>query len=665
MCMRLPFRRWVLIAVPAAIAMVSMMGGCSRKTPMFDLANPTPTVDLHSYARPQEWEVRHVHLDLDVDFNQKILSGNVRLSLHRGSGEAAPEIVLDTRDLHIEKAEYSVDDSRDLWTPAEFTLGESDPILGPPLRVKIPADAELLRIHYRTSPGAVALQWLEPSQTAGQMHPFLFSQSQAIQARSWIPLQDSPAVRITYSANIRAPKPLLAVMSASMQGPVLEKEGEAPRDYTEYRFRQGREIPSYLIALAVGDLAFANIDPEARKTQAPVKNGRIPGRTGIYAEPSVLDSAAREFEDTEEMIRTVEKRFGAYRWGRYDLLILPPSFPFGGMENPALTFATPTVIAGDKSLVALVAHELAHSWSGNLVTNATWRDFWLNEGFTVYLERRIIEDVYGRNRADMEAVLAYNELLEEMKSLAPRDQILYVDLAGRDPDEGFTGIPYEKGALFLSALEQAAGRDKFDVFLSSYFSQFSFRSITTQDFLNYLDQHLFRVNPGLETKVPVMEWITQPGLPEGHPVPASALLREVDEEARLFASGEKTADKIPFAQWDSLRQLRFLRMLPPQLSDTSMAELDRAFGLTQTGNSEVVSQWLLMAIRNDYNTAWPRLESFLVQVGRRKFLKPLYEELVKTPAGAERARAIYAKARAGYHPMATATIDGILNTASK
>lgn len=655
----------ILLALTVTAALLWSVA-CSRKAPMFDLANPESKVDLHSYARPQEWKTTHVHLDLDVDFEQRILRGSARLHVERGQAEQAGDLVLDTRDLKVEKAEYTTRESLDNWNPAEFTLGSSDAIMGAPLRIKIPADAKIVRIHYQTSPGAVALQWLSPAQTAGKKHPFLFSQSQAIQARSWIPIQDSPGIRTSYSANIRAPKPLLAVMSAAMEGPAPNEAGEAPMDKTEFRFLQQRKIPSYLIALAVGELGFANIDPEARNqpTPMPDPSGRSPlqGRTGIYAEPSVLPAAAREFEDTEEMIRMVEKRFGRYRWGRYDLLILPPSFPFGGMENPALTFATPTVIAGDKSLVALVAHELAHSWSGNLVTNATWRDFWLNEGFTVYLERRIIEDVYGKDRADLEAVIAFNELQEEMAGMEPRDQILYVDLKGRDPDEGFTGVPYEKGALFLTALEQAVGREDFDAFLRSYFSHFAFQSITTQDFLDYLDQHLFNTHPELATKVPVMEWITKPGLPTGHPVPQSSLLTEVDRQAAEWATEKLATDQIPFASWNSMQQLRFLRMLPKEITEERMAELDKAFGLTRSGNAEVLSQWLLMAARNNYSPAWPRMESFLVEVGRRKFLKPLYEELVKTPAGKERAKVIYAKARPGYHPMAVATIDGILAT---
>jgi aminopeptidase N len=277
--------------------------------------------------------------------------------------------VLDTRDLDIQKAESSRDGSS--WANALFSLAPPDKILGSALSITLPDDATRVRISYTTRPQASGLQWLDPPQTAGKKDPFLFTQSEAIHARSWIPLQDSPQVRITYRAHVRTPKNLMAVMSAN-------NDLKAARD-GDYEFEMPQPIPSYLIALAVGDLFFAPISP----------------RTGIWAEPPVVGKAAREFADLEAMIRAAEELFGPYHWDRYDVLVLPPSFPFGGMENPRLTFATPTVLAGDKSLVALVAHELAHSWAGNLVTNATWRDFWLNEGFTVYLERRIVEKVFG------------------------------------------------------------------------------------------------------------------------------------------------------------------------------------------------------------------------------------------------------------------------------
>jgi hypothetical protein len=424
-------------------------------------------------------------------------------------------------------------------------------------------------------------------------------------------------------------------------------------------------IPSYLIALAVGDLRFRPLGP----------------RTGVYAEPSVIDRAAHELSDTEKMVIATERVYGPYRWGRYDILVLPPSFPYGGMENPRLTFATPTILAGDKSLVSLVAHELAHSWSGNLVTNATWSDFWLNEGFTTYLERRILEAVYGRPREEMEAALGLRDLNEEIATLEDRDEILHIDLKGRDPDDGSTDIPYEKGALFLRHLEQTFGRVRFDQFLKSYFNHFAFQSITTEQFVTYLKQNLLDMYPALAAKVPVDEWIYRPGLPATAPKPTSPAFAQVERQARRWLSREVPATRISTAKWTTQEWLHFLKSVqdsfePPasaggpadtsatQLSETEkvklMGELDRAFHLTHSGNSEIAFQWLLMSIRNRYEPAYPRLEEFLLSVGRRKFIKPLYQELVKTPEGKERALAIYRRARPTYHPIAVTSIDEVL-----
>jgi leukotriene-A4 hydrolase len=552
-------------------------------------------MDPHSFSRPDQARVRHIELDLDVRFDRRILVGSADLYFDRSS---SAELVLDTRELTIHSVEHA--DS--------FELGAPDAILGAPLKIRVPPAADRVRVHYSTAPGASGLQWLDPAQTAGKRHPFLYTQSQAIHARSWIPLQDTPAVRVTYNAAVRTPNGLKAVMGAQMDGGGC--------------FRMEQPIPSYLIALAVGDLAFRPLGP----------------RSGVYAEPELIDAAAHEFADTEAMIRAVEDLYGPYRWGRYDLLVLPPSFPFGGMENPRLTFTTPTILAGDRSLVSLVAHELAHSWSGNLVTNASWNDFWLNEGFTVYVERRILEKVYGERREAMEAVLGRRELDREMAGLAERDRVLHPDLAGRDPDDGCTLVPYEKGALLLRTIESAVGRPSFDAFLRGYFNHFAFQSITTEDFLEYIRREL--PNP-----VPLDEWMSAPGVPAGAAEPQSDAFTRVEARWPTDTS-----------VWSTQEWLHFLR----SQKEPDMQRLEGEFHLTKSGNAEILHQWLLMAVERNFEPALAKVEPFLCSVGRRKFLKPIYTALMKTPEGQERARRIYAKARPGYHPIAQATIDAIV-----
>lgn len=593
-----------LLALPALLLMTS----CSHDDPAHASAH-----DIHSYARPEEARVTHVALDLNVIFNQLTIQGTATLTIEHAAH--AKQIVLDTRRLQIDETELSADGQR--FRETNFEEGKADAILGTPLTVAIDPDTKYVRVRYSTSPsGATALQWLTPEQTAGKQHPFLYTQSEAIHARSWIPLQDSPGIRVTWEAKVKVPAPLKAVMSG-------------------VDFRMDHPVPPYLIALAVGDLRFKSTG----------------SRTGVWAEPSVLEKAANEFADMEKMMDAAEALYGPYRWGRYDVLVLPPSFPFGGMENPCLTFATPTVIAGDKSLVSLVAHEMAHSWSGNLVTNATWSDFWLNEGFTVYIERRILEQVYGKPRAEMEAVLGYQDLQDELKKEAPRDQILNIDLKGRDPDDGMTQIPYEKGALFLTQLEQTFGREKFDAWLKSYFANFSFRSITTAEALDFMKQSLLQPDAGVAKKIDLDTWIHKPGLPASAPVPHAEAFDEVDAAAKSWRAGQP----IDTARWSTQEWLRFLHALPDSLPADEMARLDSQFQLTQSTNNEILDEWLLKAIRSNYLPARDRLDDFLLTVGRRKYVKPLYEAM--SPA---HARAVYERARPAYHPITQATIDALL-----
>jgi hypothetical protein len=404
-----------------------------------------------------------------------------------------------------------------------------------------------------------------------------------------------------------------------------------------WRFRLDHPIPPYLIALACGRIEFRALSE----------------RCGVWAEPGVIERAAAELADTERMVQAAEKLFGPYRWGRYDLIVLPPSFPYGGMENPTLTFATPTILAGDKSLVALVAHELAHSWSGNLVTNATWSDFWLNEGFTTYCENRIMEVLYGRERSATERVLEIGELEEELETLEDWQEILRPPLEGRHPDEGSSGVPYTKGALFLSRLEELAGRERWDDFLRGYFERHAFQSITTRDFLDDLARDL----PEVYDRADVGLWTAQPGLPADAPRPRTEALAAVDEQVAAWKDGVPPRE-LQTRGWSTQQWLRFLRALPETTSAEQMAALDEAFGFTRSGNSEILCQWLELSIRHGYGVADASLERFLHEVGRRKFLRPLYTALVKV--NPERARALYLQNRTRYHSVATSTLDGIV-----
>jgi leukotriene-A4 hydrolase len=578
--------------------------------------------------------VSHIDLVLDVSFESRTIDGVATLAVKRAQDYPSGPLILDTHALSILRVETADGDSA--FTETGFHVGTSDPVLGAPLVIDLPERASTVRVHYSTCPAATALQWLEPEQTAGRKQPFLFTQSQSIHARSWIPLQDSPSVRFTYTARVHRPGGLRALMSA-------DNNAQAHGDSAAL-FRMTRPIPAYLVALAVGDLSHVSIGP----------------RTAAYAEPDVIDRAAYEFGEAEKMLSAAEDLFGQYRWGRFDILLLPPSFPFGGMENPELIFVSPTLIGGDRSAVSVIAHELAHAWAGNLVTNATWRDFWLNEGFTTYLEYRLLERLYGARRANIEQVLEQKRLAVELTRLDERDQVLHLDLSGRCPDEGVTRVPYVKGALFLKSLERAFGRERFDRFLKGYFSHFAFQSVTTAQVITYLRTELLDKYPPREKTIDLDRWISAPGLPSDAPLAESDALTDIERTADRWSSGLIHASAIETSGWTAHEWLHFLRSLPSPLSPDRLSELDASFRLTDYRNAEILQQWLLMAIHAGYKAASARLEKFLMTVGRRLFVKPLYEALAKTPDGRAFARAVYSRARDRYHPLTQTAIDRIL-----
>jgi aminopeptidase N len=581
-------------------------------------------VDHHSCARPAEVQSTHLDLDLTLDFVTHRAAGTATHRLNRRDPTAP--LWLDTDGLEIEV----VTDQR--GRRLRFELAAETPQLGRPLRIDLGQDTEQVVVRYRTAADAEAMQWLGPEQTNGGTKPFLFTQGQAILTRSWIPLQDSPAVRITWGAIVHAPADLEVVMSASARG-----GGNGTTT-----FRMGEAVPPYLIALACGDLQRRELSP----------------RCAVWAEPAMVDAAAQEFSDLEAMVKACERLFGPYRWGRYDVLVLPPSFPFGGMENPCLTFATPTILAGDKSLVSLLAHELAHSWSGNLVTNATWRDFWLNEGFTVYLENRIMEQVFGAGRAAMEIALGMGELRAELAELPAQDQVLHVDLQGRNPDDGMTQVPYQKGAALLRRLEQLFGRERLDAFLRSWFDGHAFTSVTTHTFVAFLQRELLASDPTAAAKLDLAAWLTAPGLPADAPESLSELFAAVDQALAQFAADED-ARALPAKTWVTQQWLRFLAGLR-QPTFSQLVALDSAFGLTRGTNSEVLCAWLCLCARHGYRPADRRIELFLTTVGRRKFVKPLFEALLARPDGRVQALAIYRKARPRYHAVTVRTLDSLL-----
>lgn len=597
------------------------------------IGTPVMAADPHSYAEPERVRIRAIDLDLKADFAAKTLSGAAELALEWTDTDAR-ELLLDTRELTIESVQAKVADGT--WSDVAHVLAAADPILGRKLTITIEgAQPKAVRIRYVTAPTASGLQWLGKEQTLGKRQPFMFSQSQAIHARSWVPLQDTPAVRFTYTAKVQSPKALLTLMSA--------ENPQRLSDDGRYAFKMEQPIPSYLMAIAIGRLEFKSISD----------------RAGVYAEPERLDAAVDEFADTEKMIVAAEKLYGEYRWGRYDLLILPPSFPYGGMENPRLSFITPTVIAGDRSLVALIAHELAHSWSGNLVTNDSWDSFWLNEGFTSYVENRIVEALYGDERATMEFVLDTRNLRRDFRDLPVDDNLqrLTPRLKGLDPDEIYTTTSYTKGSWFLKFLERQVGRSALDRFLRGYFDHFAFKSIDTATFRAYLQRELLAHYEGKVSAAQVDAWLDEPGIPDFAPQYEAAAFAKIDQARESFIAGDSTAGDLPTSNWSTQEWLYFLNALPEKMDPDTIAALDTRFKLTQSHNSEIAFAWFTIGIRNGYAPIRPALEQFLVDIGRRKFVVPLYRALAARADDREWALKVFERARPGYHPITVGSVE--------
>ena len=618
-------------AKPAARAAASLPASVPLVT------TPHNWPDSKSYADPLSFVTRSFDLDLDVDFGSSQLRGRATLELERVD-PSARDLVLDTRDLQIDSVSTAPAGSDD-FRRVRFVLDRRDDELGSALRIVMPRNAVRVRIAYATSPQASGLQWLQPSQTAGKQSPFLFSQAQALHARSMAPLQDTPWIRATYTATLRVPDGLVAVMAA-------EADAANRRGQTTFRFRMPQPIPSYLLALAVGDLDFRVIGP----------------RTGVWAEPSKVDAAAKEFEDAEAMLAKTEALYGPYRWGRYDVLMLPPSFPYGGMENPRLTFMTPTVIAGDKSLVGVLAHELAHSWSGNLVTNATWRDGWLNEGFTTYFERRIMEAVYGEERARLEWGVGQQDLRGALAELKPDEAwqgALAPDLSLHKGQDG-SAVAYEKGALFLYQLERRFGRSQLDAFLQGWFDRHAFTSVTTPQFVAELQDGLMRQYPGRIDAAFLARWIDDAGLPADAELVQSDTLARVDVQRMRWEQGSLATDALQTSGWTVQEWLHFLNRASRPQPVARLQEMDRRYQFTVSSNAEIAHAWFRLALASGYPGLEPALQSYLVGIGRLKLIEPLYEDLLLSPSGAEFARRVYAQARPGYHVIAQIRLDRLL-----
>ncbi len=601
--------------------------------------------DYRSYANVDEFRVTHLELMLDVDFTSRELAGIAVLEMKRADPHSN-ELVLDTKGLRILSVNElsgdfvgAIEKTKAIWVTCPFHMGRANPELGSPLYIDLSPSKEgkaTVKIEYETTDKSTALHWRVPATPDGKPRAFLYASPGPIQARSWIPLQDTPQVRFTYKAFVKTGGGFLAIMGAG-NDPKVKRFGN-------YTFLMPRAVPSYLLTLAIGDLSFKETGP----------------RSGVFAEGALAKAAAKEFAETEAMLAAAEHLLGRYPWGRFDQLVMPAAFPIGAAAYPGVAYLSPTIIAGDKSLESTLANALAQSWSGELVTNATWRDRWLNQAFAAYLQRRIMSVVAGEQREAIQEILDIEAFRAALSSCDGDDQLLGTDLADVESDEVCASVAPEKGSLLLSWLEAKFGRDRFDAFLRGYFTRFAAQPVSTEQFQGYLQENLLDRFPGIATRAQIDAWISNPGTPEDAVLPAAGAAAWIDEARAAFVSGKVPAAKIEAHDWVGQQWIYFLNGMPQDSRPAQLADLDRAFSLTETRNAEIAQSWLLLAVRSDYRPAFRRLEDYLKSVGRARLTLPLYAQLAKTPAGYDFAKRVYSAARPGYDPQTAQRIDAIV-----
>jgi leukotriene-A4 hydrolase len=584
--------------------------------------------DPASYSDLSQGKIKHILFRIGVNFSTQILEIEATYLMQE---PVHGSLYLDSFKIDLQAARTN---GREL----QWEFDQKDDDLGERLHLKGLEGELTFTLSLRTSPEARALQWLSASQTAGGQLPFLFSQCQAINARSIFPCQDTPSLRFTYSAEVEVPQGLVAAMAAERIG-IDEGAGNGS---TIFRFRMPQPIPSYLFALAVGNLDFRELGP----------------RTGIYAEPETMDAAAWEFAENEAKIIEAEKLLGPYLWERYDLLILPPSFPYGGMENPRLTFLTPTAILGTRGHLSLITHELAHAWTGNLVTNATWQDFWLNEGWTTYAETRITEVLEGKDVVDLHSAFNEKQLIAIMERIGMDSPATQLKLPA-DKDMDLTSIPYYKGCFFLQECEYAVGRERFDAFVQKYMASFQFQSLTTEAFLDFLKSEL----PEVFERVDVHKWIYETGLPEERHRPQSHLYNEVQQALDDYERGIKPT-KEQIEGWHRYQILSLLQGLPHKLSLEDCRYFDEILELDKRNDVALYSYFYVIAIASGYEEILPRVEQFMGKIGRMLYVLPIVREMIETDWARGYIRPLFERVRDRHHQITLGAMEGLLKRAS-
>uniref|UniRef100_A0A3P8Z2K2 Aminopeptidase B n=1 Tax=Esox lucius TaxID=8010 RepID=A0A3P8Z2K2_ESOLU len=588
--------------------------------------------DVSTSSSFRQFKIKHFHLDLSLDFEQRTLRGTETLQL-KCIQDSQTELLMDIHpSLSIQDVSFcgTEEDSGSVkveFLTRNFTSYGTTLVVKCPSPCKIEEDIQVV-IQFVASDGP-GVCWLKPEQTAGKAKPYVFTQGQAVLNRSFFPCFDTPAVKSTYSASVKVPDGFTAVMSAS--------KGEHRKADNTFLFTMEQPIPSYLVALAVGDLVSAEVGP----------------RTRVWTEPCLLQAATEEYDGViEEFLAVGEKLFGPYVWGRYDVLFMPPSFPFGGMENPCLTFVTPCLLAGDRSLADVIVHEICHSWFGNLVTNANWGDFWLNEGFTMYAQRRVCTEIYGEAYASLEAATGRALLRQHMDNTGedhPLNKLRVKIKPGVDPDDTYNETPYEKGFCFVSYLAHLAGeQSRFDAFLKAYIDKFKFRSIMAEDALEFYLEYFPDLKKKDVHKIEGLEfdtWLNVSGWPPYLPdlSAGQSLMKPAEQLSELWGAeglDMTSIRKINIQAWKTYQTAYFLEKIIEK-SPLPRGNIEKLEGeyphIVKSNNAELRLRWAQIIAKNQHQPGYQHVRNFLSCQGKQKYTLPVYRALWN---GSEETRAL-------------------------
>ena len=573
--------------------------------------------ELNTFSNYDIISQTNINVHFIVDFDNKKVDGEVTISFK--ALEDGEVIILDTKSLIIKTIKDNTGNELDFKLDNYYRL-ESH---GVPLKIYkeySKDDTFDITIEYSTTKDCMAIDWLEPEQTSGGKYPFMYSQCQSILCREMLPIQDTPAVKMPVQISITVPEELIGLAAGLFVEEINNGNNKT------FIYALDIPIPSYLIAIAAGDIGSQNVSE----------------RCTIYAEKTVVEKAAWEFSDTEKFLKIAENYIGEYVWEQYNILVLPPSFPFGGMENPTLTFLTPSLIAGDKSLVSVVAHEISHSWTGNLVTNENWPDFWLNEGFTMFIERKILSSHKDKDMAKLDAMVGLSNLKADIIAFGESKSFssLEPNLLGRNPDDAFNKVPYEKGFNLLYYLENKVNSDEiFQKFMRSYIDKFKKGVVKYMDFRTFFETFIKNNVKDWEKILNDIDWDTwvfAPGFPPVENDFSNKYADEVDQAVKDFYENKLSDDFVKtFKDWFTLLKQNFLNKIKEsdiELSETQLEYLNEKLELIQGKyNVEVsCSYYLTVLYHGTLSTKFEEsLVDFLGKHGRINYIRPLFSALAR------------------------------------